>query len=283
MVQIHDLNGAGEVLVGQIPDPDGAISQDHFERGPLPASASSLRIDAEAELFGGFDGGYVGGGARISDGPAVRVHSGLREHAAELALACTGALSLDPARPPFGFGSHDGYLDAVHQYIHFRDVPFGNQRQNELFGAPDLLLVPLGDLRANGLCGAFDGFGGDVQPRQQLHRLARRSKRHLTAHHSFHAPYARRGFQASDTQFRVNRILSLRAIDAQEIGAPQLDRPQHGQYGLGTQFFVVGRATARTGNRPVVLIRRIVAQQLRQRGGSGLVHGGPHRDRKSVV
>src|ERR1039457_1278787 len=132
MVQIHDLNGAGEVLVSQIPDPDGPISQDHFERGPLPASAPSLRIDAEAELFGGFDGGYVGGGARISDGPAFRVHSGLREHAAELALACTGALSLDPARPSFGFGSHDGYLDAVHQYIHFRDVPFGNQRQNEL-------------------------------------------------------------------------------------------------------------------------------------------------------
>ncbi|MCX6632532.1 MAG: hypothetical protein NTW28_33425, partial [Candidatus Solibacter sp.] len=32
MVRIHDLNGAGEVLVGQIPDPDSAISQDHFDR-----------------------------------------------------------------------------------------------------------------------------------------------------------------------------------------------------------------------------------------------------------
>jgi hypothetical protein len=30
------LNGAGKVLVGQIPDPDGPVSNDHFDRGPLP-------------------------------------------------------------------------------------------------------------------------------------------------------------------------------------------------------------------------------------------------------
>src|ERR1019366_7577280 len=47
----------------------------------------------------------------------------------------------------------------------------------------------------------------------------------------------------------------------------------------------MGRATARTGNRPVVLIRRIIAQQLRQRGSSGLVHGGSHSglDRIQIV
>src|ERR1041384_8281280 len=112
MVQIHNLNGTGEVLVGQIPDPHGPISNDHFDGGPLPASAPSLRIDAEAELFGGFDGAYVGGGVRVADGPAFRVHSGLREHRAELALACAGALSLDPTRPSLGFGGHDGNLDA---------------------------------------------------------------------------------------------------------------------------------------------------------------------------
>src|ERR1700686_3674699 len=96
MIQIHDLNGAGKVLVGEIPDPDGPISQDHFDGGPLPTSAPSLRIDAEAELFGGFDGSYVGGGVRVSDGPAFLVHGGLREHAAEFALACAGELPLDP-------------------------------------------------------------------------------------------------------------------------------------------------------------------------------------------
>src|SRR5450756_2260316 len=112
MIQIHDLNGAGEVLVGQIPDPGGPISKDHFGRGPLPASAPSLRIDAEAKLFGSFDGCYVGGGVRVADGPAFLVHSGLREHRAEFALACAGALSLDPARPSLGFGGHD--LSLIH-------------------------------------------------------------------------------------------------------------------------------------------------------------------------
>src|SRR5450756_3175193 len=76
-IQIHDLNGAGEVLVGQIPDPGGPISKDHSDRGPLPASAPSLRIDAEAKLFGGFDGCYVGSGVRVADGPAFLVHLSL--------------------------------------------------------------------------------------------------------------------------------------------------------------------------------------------------------------
>src|SRR5690242_15435194 len=114
MIQIHDLNGAGEVLVGQIPDPDGPVSNDHFDRGPLPTSAPSLRIEAEAELFGGFDGSYIGGGIRFADGPAFLVHGGLREHAAELALPCAGALSLDPAHPSLRLGGHHRNLDAVH-------------------------------------------------------------------------------------------------------------------------------------------------------------------------
>ena len=118
-----------------------------------------------------------------------------------------------------GFGGHDGDLDAVHQHIHFRNVLFGNHGQDELFGATDFLLVPLGDLRANGLGGAFDGFGGDVQTGEQFHRLAPRSERHLTAHHGFHASHAGRGFQTSDTQFGVSRVLSLGAIGAQEIRA----------------------------------------------------------------
>ena len=104
MIQIDDLNGTGKVLVCQIPDPDGPVSNDHFGSGPLPTSAPSLRIEAEAELFGGFDGSYIGGGIRFADGPAFLVHGGLREHAAELALACSGALSLDTAAEYAGTG-----------------------------------------------------------------------------------------------------------------------------------------------------------------------------------
>src|SRR5437867_12347514 len=107
VIEIHDLHGAGKVLVGQIPNPDGPVADDDFGDGPLPTSAPSLGIDAEAELFGGFDGSHIGGGFRVADGPAFLVHGGLREHAAEFALACAGALSLDPARPSLRFGGHD--------------------------------------------------------------------------------------------------------------------------------------------------------------------------------
>src|SRR5258708_11304757 len=168
MIEIDDLNGAGEVLVGQIPDPNGPICNDDLDSGPLPTSAPGLGIDAEAELFGGFDGSYVGGGVRVADGPAVLIHSRLSEHASELALACAGALPLRPTRPSLGFSSHNGDLDAVHQHIHFRNILFRDYGQDELFGATNLLLVALGNLRTNRLGGAFDGFGSDLQTREQF-------------------------------------------------------------------------------------------------------------------
>jgi len=48
---------------------------------------------------------------------------------------------------------------------------FRDHGQDELFGAIDLLLVALVDLRANGLGGAFDGFGGDDLLALQYHIL----------------------------------------------------------------------------------------------------------------
>ncbi len=61
-------------------------------------------------------------------------------------------------------------------------------------------------------------------------------------------------------------------MGAQVIRPGQFDRPQHGQNALRPQLFVMSRLAARTGNRPPILIRRIVSQQLRQRSGSSLMH-----------
>src|SRR5438552_3929100 len=162
MIEIDDLDSSGKVPVGLIPDPDSSVSEDHFEHGPLPTSAPSLRIDAETERLGGFDGCHVGGGIGVADGPPFMVNHGLYEHTAELALARAGPLALDAAGTTLRFGSHDGDLDAIHQHIHLRYFLFKNHRQDELFGAADLPIVPLSDLRANGLGGAFDGFGRNV-------------------------------------------------------------------------------------------------------------------------
>jgi len=62
--------------------------------------------------------------------------------------------------------------------------------QATVWSAGDFLLVTAGDFRANALSRPFDGFGGDFQTRQHLHRLTGRPERHLTAHHGFHASYA---------------------------------------------------------------------------------------------
>jgi len=82
-------------------------------------------------------------------------------------------------------------VDTIHEHIHFRNSLSGNDRQNELFGQIDLLLVTLSDLRANALSRPFDGFGVDFQPCQQLHRFAGGHEGHLGAQHCLHAPDTR--------------------------------------------------------------------------------------------
>jgi hypothetical protein len=61
---VNDLDGAGKVLVGDIPDPFGAIAQHHPLFGPFPAAFPSFGVQAASKLltadsknssFGGFD------------------------------------------------------------------------------------------------------------------------------------------------------------------------------------------------------------------------------------
>jgi len=85
------------------------------------------------------------------------------------AFTRAGALSFRPSGPSFGCGGDSGDLDAIHQYIHDRNVLSGNNRQNELFGAGNPPIIPPGDLRADRLGGSLDGFGGDFQSGQHLH------------------------------------------------------------------------------------------------------------------
>src|SRR5260370_40823579 len=100
MIEIDDLDGSGKMQVGLIPDPDGSVSEDHFEHGPLPTSAPSLRVHAKTERLGGLDGSHVGGGIRVADGPPFLVHQGLCKHAAALGPARPGTLRLAPAATP---------------------------------------------------------------------------------------------------------------------------------------------------------------------------------------
>jgi len=73
MVEIHDLHGAGEVLIRNIPYPFGAISHHHFLFRTAPAPLPGFHIDALAELFGDLNGARVGGRIRIAERVAVLV------------------------------------------------------------------------------------------------------------------------------------------------------------------------------------------------------------------
>ena len=187
MIEIDNLHSARKVLIGEIPDPDRTVANDDFGGGPFPAPAPRFGVEAVAEFVGGFDSAHIGSGIRVADGPSIFVHGGLREYDSEFALACAGALSFDSADPALGFCSHNRDVDPIHEHIHFQDVLFGDNGQDELFGAVDLLLFSSGDFRANALRRPFDGFSGDFQTRQHLHRFARRHERHLGADHCFHA------------------------------------------------------------------------------------------------
>src|SRR5438105_1138130 len=93
MIEIDDLHGARKMQLGLIPDPDGSISDNDFDNGPLPTSAPCLGIKAETKLVGAFDGPHIRCGIRVADGPSILIRSGLGVYGAEFAFTCAGALS----------------------------------------------------------------------------------------------------------------------------------------------------------------------------------------------
>ena len=79
---VHDLEGVGEVFVGEVPDPGGAVTEDDPARGVEGASAFEFAEHAfgEGRGFGigvvdgdGLDGGVVGDVVRVAGGVAVLV------------------------------------------------------------------------------------------------------------------------------------------------------------------------------------------------------------------
>jgi hypothetical protein len=88
---VHDLGGSWEVLVGDFPDPFGAVAEDDGLADLAEPAAAVLGFGVDAEGRGGFEGGDVGGRAGVLDRVAgERVASGLGEEAADFDLAGAG-------------------------------------------------------------------------------------------------------------------------------------------------------------------------------------------------
>src|SRR5258708_25445064 len=103
VIEIDDLDRAGKVLLGQIPDPLGPIAHDDLLLCAAPAALPSFHIKPFAKLIGGFDGARVGGRIPIAGGVAFPVPRNLGEHAPPLCFAPLSPLAvrLSPSPSPF--------------------------------------------------------------------------------------------------------------------------------------------------------------------------------------
>src|ERR1700693_2634889 len=123
VVEIDNLNRAGKMMLGQIPDPFGTIGCDDLLLCAAPATSPSFQIEPLAKLFGGLNGAGVGGGIRVADREAFLVPRGLSEHTSQLGFSRMGRLAVrlalsshrllsSPPALPFHPFAHTGWEPA---------------------------------------------------------------------------------------------------------------------------------------------------------------------------
>src|ERR1039457_4298030 len=104
VIKIDDLNRAGEVLLGNIPDPFRSIADDDLLFGAVPTALAGFQIEAQPKLLRRFNRANVGSRAGVAEGKAFLIPSGLRKHASQLGLpGGAGCPSVLPARPSVSF------------------------------------------------------------------------------------------------------------------------------------------------------------------------------------
>src|SRR2546430_3187729 len=121
MVEIHDLNRAGKMPVGEIPDPVRPITHDNSVCGPVPTPVVGLRIDSEPELFGRLDSTDICGGTLIAHRPALIIDTGLCKHAAQFAFSGARRLVWRSTRAAFGLGLDYKNLRSIYLHVQMRD------------------------------------------------------------------------------------------------------------------------------------------------------------------
>src|SRR5271165_2887455 len=114
VVEVNDLDGAREVLLGKIPDPHCAVANHYFFLGSTPTTPPSFVVQPQTKLLSGLDSSHVGSGLLLTHRAAVPVSGGLREHATQFDLAGVRRLALHFARPILGLGLYHRYTSAIH-------------------------------------------------------------------------------------------------------------------------------------------------------------------------
>ena len=114
VIEVHDLEGPGKLLVGQIPDPVGAVANEYFLLGAAPAAFDGLPVDARAKLCYPLDGPGIGGRVGVADRLSLVVPPGLGEDAAQFGFASMRRLTLNLALSPSSLFLHHRRTRTVH-------------------------------------------------------------------------------------------------------------------------------------------------------------------------
>ncbi len=118
MIEIHDLEGTGEMLIGEVPDPDSPVGEDHPLLSPAPPPPPCFDVNSFPELFASLDGSNLG-------------------------------FTVDLAGAAFCFRLHDGHTGAVHLDIQHWNGLAQDLRKLQLQGAPHFHLLPSGQVSSD--------------------------------------------------------------------------------------------------------------------------------------
>src|SRR5262249_33019522 len=246
MIEIDDLGGVGKVQIRLIPNPFAAVPQHHFFLRSRPTPLPGFGIQSAAEFVTVLDRAHVACGSFVPNGIAFFIYARLREYAAQLSLACVRWLAILFAGAAFGFFAHHRNAGATHLHIpNGTALPLGD-RPLYLHGPPWLAWLMIFFISADALGVTSPSFGGNRQPRQQLHLLPALIERTFLADRSQHAAHAGREFRVLYIQLHIHRKLTTMAVLAQVVRASTLGLSHRRQHGFRTHLHISGRMPAST-------------------------------------
>ena len=113
VVEVDDLGRFGEALVGEVPDPAGAVADDDELPDVVAAAAAGFGLEEVGEVLDRLEGGQVAGRVGVADRMPVVVGAGLGEQGGEFGFAGAGAPVGAFAGAAGGFAAAHGDAGAV--------------------------------------------------------------------------------------------------------------------------------------------------------------------------
>ena len=258
----------GKLLVGDAPDPGGAVADDDpagrgVEAAPLRLAIGTLgeggrqRVGVAAGRA--LDRGVVADRPAVAHGPARLVAPFGRPQGGQLDLAGLGRTVRLLAAAAFDLGGAHRHTGAVQPQVH------GRRGAGDGFGH---IAFVGGDLTSQGFGGALDLLGLDAHRGQFPQQVAGRGEAEVgrrQPHHPQHAGRQRRGVQAQRPVARTNARATGVAV---VVGAFQCQRPQHRGERLGAPSGVARRLSAGARCRRTRMVGMVLVQSpCHRRGG----------------